>query len=555
MSLPTAAPPPTQTPQSSKWHGLRPDLRERLAPPMPSDRFVGWVLPLLITGIAAYLRFHQLGKPKALVFDEVYYAHDADSLLHHGVELGPTFNHGTTVNDFIVHAPVGKWMIAIGEWLFPGHPTTLGGTIYPSDTFGWRFSAAVVGTLAVLIIARTVRRMTRSTILGCAAGLLLTLDGLEFVQSRIATLDIFLMFWLLAAFACLVVDRDWGRRRLADRLEEIGHPVDFGPRIGFRPWRILAALCLAAATATKWNGALFVIAFAALALLWDVGARRTGGSHKPVRAVLRHDALPLVLLFFVLVPALYVASWGGWFATGTGYDRFWAADPTHHSHWHIWKIPLPWIGDAMPQQLRSWVHYQHEIYYFHDHLHPTHANPKYGFHPYQSHPQGWLVLARPVSYFFTSPKAGVVGCDAAGGCAREILAIGTPAIWWASIPAFIAMVWFWIAKRDWRAGAALLGAAVAILGWVPSEFHHRTMFLFYALPALPFMVIALTLCIGYALGDPDASPTRQVVGASAAGGYLLLVVLNFFYLYPVLAAQVIPYDDWKARIWFPGAWT
>ena len=43
--------------------------------------------------------------------------------------------------------------------------------------------------------------MTRSTLLGCVAGLLLALDGLEFVMSRTALLDIFVMFWVLAAFA------------------------------------------------------------------------------------------------------------------------------------------------------------------------------------------------------------------------------------------------------------------------------------------------------------------------------------------------------------------
>jgi dolichyl-phosphate-mannose-protein mannosyltransferase len=542
VSLATPVDPPVTPPTAStaRWQGLRPDLRARLAPPMPTDRLLGWVLPLVITGFAAYLRFLHLGRPNGLVFDEVYYAHDADSLLHHGVELGPTFNHGPDVNDFIVHPPLGKWMIAVGEWLYPGHPKTINGTIYPSDTFGWRFSAAVIGTLAVLILARTVRRMTRSTLLGCCAGLLLALDGLEFVQSRIATLDIFLMFWILAAFACLVADRDWGRRRLADRLEAIGHPVDYGPKVGVRPWRILAALCLAGATATKWNGAIFTIAFAALALVWDVGARRTGGSQKPWRAMVRHDALPVVLLFLLLVPALYVVSWAGWFATGTGYDRHWAADPTHHSHWHLWKVPLPWIGDAMPSSVRSWMHYQHEIYNFHNNLHPTRADPKYGLHPYQSHPAGWLVLARPVSYFYASP----------GGNAQEVLAIGTPAIWWASVPALVAMVWFWIAKRDWRAGAVLLGTAVAILGWLPSDFHHRTMFLFYALPAVPFMVIALTLCIGYAIGGPEDPPLRQTIGASAAGGYLLLVIMNFFYLYPILAASVLSQGHWHSRIWF-----
>src|SRR5262249_40681395 len=57
---------------------------------------------------------------------------------------------------------------------------------------------------------------TRSTLLGCVAGLLLALDGLEFVMSRTALLDIFVMFWVLAAFAALVVDRDRTRARYAE---------------------------------------------------------------------------------------------------------------------------------------------------------------------------------------------------------------------------------------------------------------------------------------------------------------------------------------------------
>jgi dolichyl-phosphate-mannose-protein mannosyltransferase len=212
------------------------------------------------------------------------------------------------------------------------------------------------------------------------------------------------------------------------------------------------------------------------------------------------------------------------------------------------------LANAMPDVIRSWVHYHWEMWNFHQNLHPTASNPKYGTHPYQSHPLGWLPLVRPVSYFYTSPKAGVLGCTAAKGCAKEILGIGTPALWWASIPALFAMVWFWIAKRDWRAGAALFGVLFAILPWVWDDtVHHRTMFLFYALPAVPFMVIALTLWIGYAIGPPDASPARRQWGVTAAGAYLGLVVVNFFWLYPILAAQVIPYSHWQDRIWF-GSW-
>ena len=97
----------------------------------------------------------------------------------------------------------GRCSSPAGEWLFGLSP------------FGWRFAAAVVGSLSILLLARIARRMTRSTLLGCFAGLLLALDGLEFVMSRTALLDIFVMFWVLAAFGCLVVDRDAYRARLA----------------------------------------------------------------------------------------------------------------------------------------------------------------------------------------------------------------------------------------------------------------------------------------------------------------------------------------------------
>ena len=65
-------------------------------------------------------------------------------------------------------------------------------------------------------MCRVARRMTRSTLLGCLAGLLLSLDGLEFVLSRTGILDIFLMFFVLASFGALVVDRDVSRARLAE---------------------------------------------------------------------------------------------------------------------------------------------------------------------------------------------------------------------------------------------------------------------------------------------------------------------------------------------------
>jgi len=69
-----------------------------------------------------------------------------------------------------------------------------------ADPFGYRVASAVFGSLAILLMCRIRPPATRSTPLAAFAGLLLYIDGMEFVLSRTGILDIFLMFFVLAAF-------------------------------------------------------------------------------------------------------------------------------------------------------------------------------------------------------------------------------------------------------------------------------------------------------------------------------------------------------------------
>lgn len=122
---------------------------------------------------------------------------------------------------------MGKWLIAGGLWLFGA-----------DDPFGWRFSAALFGTLSIALIFAAAWLLFRSVTLATAAGLLTSLDGLHLVESRLALLDIFLMFFVLLAFVFLLLDRDDGRRRLVTRFS----PHGLGPWLGIRWWRITAGV-------------------------------------------------------------------------------------------------------------------------------------------------------------------------------------------------------------------------------------------------------------------------------------------------------------------------
>ena len=120
-----------------------------------------WLAPALTAVIGGLLRFIRLGQPPSLVFDETYYIKDAYSYLQSGYErnwaekANDLFNQGIftsleTTAEYVVHPPVGKWMIAFGMWLFGS-----------DSTFGWRFTAALVGTLSVFMLALIAQKMFR----------------------------------------------------------------------------------------------------------------------------------------------------------------------------------------------------------------------------------------------------------------------------------------------------------------------------------------------------------------------------------------------------------
>ncbi len=337
--------------------GLRQKQRKRLTEGSSAlvigSTFWGWAGPALVMIFGGFLRFYRLSKPDAVVFDETYYVPDANSILHHGVE----FNHVSNINSMLVagnphifrrlsgqygelvaHPPLGKIFMAAGQWVFGLTP------------FGWRFSVAVVGTLSILMLARITRRLTRSTLLGCVAGLLLALDGLELVLSRTAILDIFVMFWVLAAFGLLVIDRDRTRSRLEAAAAEGGTADLAGPKLGIRWLRVAAGLCLGAACASKWNGGYFLIAFAGLAVAWDFGARRAAGDVNWLAGGLRRDVKWLPVWFLLAPAVVYTASWSGWFATSDGYDRNWAA--ANGNHTPVWNV------------IDSWYQYNHWMLQF-----------------------------------------------------------------------------------------------------------------------------------------------------------------------------------------------
>ncbi len=479
------------------------------------------VVAILAVGlIAGALRFVHLGFPPSRIFDEVYYSKSACIYLGYSNQRCDITSSDEKFwrddkNDTgaWVHPPLGKWAIALGELAF--------GT----DSFGWRVSAAAFGTATVMVLAGMIQLLFGSPIWTFTGGLLLATESLEFVQSRVAMLDIFVTFWVALGFLLLLLDRRWiGRRTPELQIRDEGraseadepppgvpeHPDAEPARVSvpspfFRPWRLASGVAFGAAVASKWSGLTGVAGALALAFLWEVVRRHRSGVRHAFWRTLRWESFPLVV-FFLAVPALvYVASYLGWFL--------------HFGfHW----------GD--------WLRLQGDMASYHEHLKSVDAQGK-PIHPYLAQAWKWIVLWRPVLYFAR------YGDDVR----RVIYANGNPAIFWGSILAVPYAGFAWWRRRDWRAGFVVMTVAALYLPWFLVS---RPQFFFYATPITPFFVVA---CV-YALRDlseAHIAGSRSRPWLPVAVGLVVLSVGLFFWFWPVLTGGPVSNSAFQLRAWFP----
>ena len=153
-------------------------------------------------------------------------------------------------------------------------------------------------------------------------------------------------------------------------------------------------------------------------------------------------------------------------------------------------------------------------------------------------------MGRPTSFFYDSPK----DCGAKS-CAREVLALGTPILWWMGTIAIAVVIGFSIKSLinrsvDSAANIVVIGIIAGYLPWFAMQ--QRTMFSFYAIIIEPFMILAIVYCAKLLL-DSDLKPQ---VSQAIVGGLFALVILCFIYFLPLYTGQTITYDQWKMRMWF-----
>jgi len=498
-------------------------------------RLWAWGGPAIVVLIAALTRLVNLGHPSSLVFDETFYVKDAWSLWNLGysadwpAETDPRFNAGdvdiyTDNPSFVVHPPLGKILIGFGMFLFG-----------PQNPVSWRISTAIIGILAVVILMIVAKLLFRSTLLATIAGLLFAIDGNAIVMSRVALLDNYVMFFALLGFLFIVLDRGFSERRLRlwlKRREDADRSTDWGPSLWWRPWLLAAAAAFGLCSAVKWNGIFFLAAFAVYSVVVDALARRRAGVLFWGTGTLVKQAPVSFLLTIPLALVVHMTTWISWFASQNSYDRQWANTGSN-----AWTGFFEWV----PRSIQSWLHFQQSVYNYNI----GEVRP----HPYQANPLTWLFMTRPTSMYWQSSTEGQNGCTFAE-CGESITGIANPIIWWAATVAVLYLVYRLVRFREWRVGLVLMGVAAGYLPWM--MYLHRTVFQFYTIAFEPYLILALTMAIGYVLGSRRDPSWRRQNGIGWVAVFLFVTVGVSVFFWPLWSGMQFPIEFIRLHWWLPG---
>jgi dolichyl-phosphate-mannose--protein O-mannosyl transferase len=441
----------------------------------------------------------------------------------------------------------------------------MGVKLFGMRSFGWRISSVVAGTLVVTLTAVMAQLLFGSALWTAVAGLLMAVENLNVVMSRVGLLDIHVEFWIVLAFVLFLLDRRWidARQAAADETAPRAEPEDPDPPPDaavaletanpdqvddagtlpvpppspapapspiWRPWRFAAGAALGAASAVKWSGVFALFAIVVLAYMWETTRRHRARSWLRAfgRAVSR-ESFGIVLALLLTPIAIYMITWLPWF---------------HHFawSWHDWVANMGATWD-----------------FHHNGIQWTQLDPKTGLqtptHPYYAHPGGWILLLRPISFYVKN----------IGTSTEQILAIGNPFIFWASVVALPYVLFAWRRTRDWRGGFLI----VAFLGqYLPWFVQTRPTFFFYVLPLVPFMVLAVTWAcrdlsdakIVVREHDTGAVAVNPETGEAAIStahvyrpfvvAYVIAVVVVFWLFWPILTAGRITDLHLRTIVWF-----
>jgi len=406
-------------------------------------------------------------------FDEIYHARTAYEMIHH------LYCYENT------HPPLGKIFIACGVLIFGMCP------------FGWRFAGTLFGVIMVPVIYNFSKKFFKETWIAAVTTLLFTFDFMHFVQTRIATIDVFVTLFIMISYYFMYCYTQYSF--YDTELKKMFIPLG------------LCGIAMGFGWASKWTGiyssaGLCIIFFAQMLKRFReyiYACSHPGGETEGIEHMYIINnfykkfwkTIGFCCIFFVVIPVvIYTLSY---IPVNDGTDR-----------------------GLIARTLQA----QKTMFDYHTQL----TDP----HDFSSKWYQWPIMYRPIWYY-----DGAISDNMREG----ISAFGNPLVWWAGIPAFVYMLYLMFRERD--KSAAFLTAGY-LSQYVPWFFVTRTVFIYHYFPSVPF----ITVMTGYSF---YRMVKRYPALKKVVYVYVVCAIGLFVLFYPVLSGKAInPEFAKKWLVWF-----
>lgn len=400
------------------------------------------------------------------IFDEIYHA-----------RTGYEFNNGLYTYEW-THPPLGKIFIGLGMKIFGTTP------------FGWRFFGTLFGVLMLPFIYVFGKRMTKSTFFAAFATTLMSVDFMHFTQSRIATIDVFVTFFIILMYVFMY----WYTTMSFYDTKLVKTFIPLG----------LCGISFGLGCASKWTG---VYAGAGLAVIFfytmyvrykeyiyakaDPLGVTSGYKHSEISQKFPGNFVKTIvfcIFAFIVIPVIiYTLS----------YIPFVGGDDS----------PTSLVGRMLYNQTSMFNYHKDCVFE----------------HPFSSRWYEWPIMIKPILYYSGTDEFGM---------SQRISAFGNPAVWWFGIASFIFMIYLVKKYKDKTALFLMIGYLAQLLPWTLVG---RTTFIYHYFPSVPFVVLMNTYFFA-TLYKKDKKNIKYAVI------YMAISIVLFFIFYPCLSGKSMSED-------------
>ena len=446
-----------------------------------NKKLAAWGIAIVCLG-SIVLRFWGLGRFNVLVFDEFYYAKFANNYL-------------TNTQFFNSHPPLSQYLIAIGIWIGDRLPigqdttNTLTGSLH--STFSYRWMNALFGSFITPIVAALAYQLSQRMSYAFLAALFISLDGLFLVDSRYALNNIYLVFFgLLGQLLVVMASKNTQDRRLL---------------------LVVAGISFGASAACKWNGLWFLLGIYALlviAKLWQI-IKSDRQSSIITNSILDRFAtigiIEIVICLLVTPIAIY---------------------------------SLLWIPHLIQNPTPNFIDVQLRILNYHEKV-----GNGVKIHPYCANWYTWLLMTRPLAYYFKQYKPDYY---------YDVHAMGNPLLWWFALGAIFRSIWLIIKGFTLKPIRELnidrlnvpifmvVNYAANLLPWVKVT---RCLYIYHYMGAVLFAIMGLAWLVD--LGLRSSSKFWQAAGLTT----IFSVAASFVFWLPIYLGLSIEKSDLALRLW------